>query len=479
MRRDQTEPFYGRIAERQLLRRAINANRPELGILYGRRRIGKSRLLTQVAKKGDLLFEGLQKATARQQVEHFTTQLARTTGTPKVSARNWTEAFDALSWHIKRGRHYIVFDEFPWMANGRTELVSLLKYYWDNLWKKNKKVTLVLCGSVSSFMVKHLVHSEALHNRKTFEIRLEPLPAYESRAFFRDLRSGHEIAKFLMVFGGIPKYLEQIDVSKSFVVNMDRLCFNKNGFFLNEFETIFKEQFRVTKTYEAIVKQLARGGCSREQLANRLKKTSGGGLHSYVEALERADFVKTFSPISLDGSGSKTTRVVLWDEWIRFYAAYVRSHRKVIALNTKPGLFNQLAGKSIDAYFGLAFERLCMKNLPSLLQALDIELRDLLDFGPFFKQPSRKTGKPGAQIDLMLRRRGDVVSVIECKFRTDPIGLTVVREMKKKISLLAPPKSHTVERILVSAGPVSQELMASGYFHQILGLDAVFGEPGS
>jgi hypothetical protein len=85
-------------------------------------------------------------------------------------------------------------------------------------------------------MLKHIVHSKALHNRKTFEIKLPPLPASEARLFFKNLRSDFEIAKFLMVFGGIPKYMEQLDPRLSFSDNVDRLCFQKNGFFVNEFE---------------------------------------------------------------------------------------------------------------------------------------------------------------------------------------------------------------------------------------------------
>lgn len=46
-----------------------------------------------------------------------------------------------------------------------------------------------------------------------------------------------------MVFGGVPKYLEQINPKKSLAENLDRLCFQKNGFFTTEFETLFKEHF--------------------------------------------------------------------------------------------------------------------------------------------------------------------------------------------------------------------------------------------
>jgi len=262
--------FYGRKHELQILKRAIGSSSPELGIVYGRRRVGKSSLLMQAAgRKGDLLFEGLQQASLKSQIEHFLLQLADQTGTPRSAARNWREALDALSFHLRNGRRYVVFDEFPWMASGRSELVALVKYYWDNHWKKNPGLTLVLCGSIANFMFRHIVHSKALHNRKTFEIELDPLPAHEAKRFFGRYRSDYEIAKFLMVFGGIPKYLEQIDPARSLSDNLDRLCFQRNAFFLTEFETVFKEQFKVAGTYGEIVKALAEQSQSRESLARR------------------------------------------------------------------------------------------------------------------------------------------------------------------------------------------------------------------
>jgi AAA+ ATPase superfamily predicted ATPase len=473
--------FIGRESELRMIREAIDSDRAELGIVYGRRRVGKSSLLLQLKKrKGDLCFEALQKVSAPKQIEHFTSQLAKQTGAPQILAHSWKEAFDGLTVHIQKGRHYVVFDELPWMAAGRTELVSLLKFYWDTIWKKNSKLTLVLCGSVTSFMLKHLVHSQALHNRKTFEIKLDPLPANEAVSFFKKYRCSFEAAKFLMTFGGIPKYLEQIDPRQSFAANMDRLCFTKNSFFMTEFETLFKEQFKVIKTYELIAEALAKHSDSKTGLAERLRMEPGGGLSGYIQALEQADFVKVLTPLSVTGGGAKTTRIVLWDEWLRFYFSYIKPNRHIIEMNTKPGLFQQLAGKTIDTYFGLAFERFCMKNLSSVLSAAGIVLNEILGYGPFFRQPSRKDpNDSGLQIDILIHRQGHILTLVECKFQTSPVGLSVAREVEKKRIFLKPKKFYTIEKMLLCAGPITKDLQQSGYFHKILDLDAILSFPRS
>jgi len=471
--------FYGREHELDIIQRAIRSERPELGIVYGRRRVGKSALLMQAAgRKGDLYFEGLQQASLKQQIDHFMSQLAEQTATPKAVAGDWRTALDVLTFHLKRGRHYLVFDEFPWMAAGRSELVSLVKYFWDNHWKRNPRITLALCGSIAQFMVKHIVHSQALHNRKTFEIKLEPLPAYEAKLFFRDYRSDFEIARFLMIFGGVPKYLEQIDPTRSLEDNLDALCLRKDAFFLAEFDSIFKEQFKVTRTYESIVKALAAQSGSKEALARRLKVKPGGGFSTYIQNLERADFVKVFSPLSIAGKGEKTRRIVLWDEWLRFYFTYVEPNRRTIQINTKPGMFRRLAGRSFDSWCGLAFEQLCMKNLPAILSHLGIGLDQVVGFGPFFRQPPRtRHSGQGIQIDILVHRHGQVLTLVECKFRSQPVGVSVIREVDRKIQLLKAPRRYSIERVLICAGDVTRELERQAYFHQIVGLESLFSSP--
>jgi len=467
--------FFGREHELTLLQEAVRSNRAELVILYGRRRVGKSTLLQQIKiRRGKLYFEALQNARQPAQIVHFLRQLAEQTEMPLSAARNWHEAFEALTFHVRKGKHLVVMDEFPWMASGRGEIVSLLKYFWDNHWKHNPGLTLVLCGSIAAFMIKQIVHSKALHNRKTIEIKLAPLTALETKPFFRDLRSDREIIKFLMIFGGIPKYLEQIDPRKSLAANLDRLCFQRHGFFLTEFETVFKEQFKVARTYERIVRILAHRGCSREELARHLGIVSGGGLSSYLHALEQADFIRTAAPLSIAGGGQKTRKLVLWDEWLRFYFTWIEPNRELIEMEGRTNRFDPFGVYGLDAYFGLCFERLCMKNLPQIFARLELDFRRVTGFGPFFRQRRRKKERDeGLQIDLLVRQKGHVLTLIECKFTARPVGTTVIDEVARKIKFLGAPSHYTVERVLISAGGVTPDLARSDYFHQIAGLETI------
>lgn len=469
--------YIGREDEHHQFEKHLESGKAQLGILYGRRRVGKSTLLKKFIKpKTDIYFEGLQKASLQKQIDHFMDQLSDQTGSMKIVANNWNDAFKALSLFIQKGKHYIVFDEFPWMASGKTELVSLLKFYWDNQWKNNPHLTLVLCGSIASFMLKHLVHSHSLHNRKTFEIKLEALPAYEAKKFFKGYRSDFEVLKFLMIFGGIPKYLEQLDPKKSLFTNINELCFQKNCFFFNEFKTLFKEQFKVINSYEKIVRFLSKKSSSKEELATLLKQKGGGGLTQYIENLEQADFIRNFKPAAPKGETNRTRRIYLWDEWLKFYFTYMEPNLHLISQNTKQGLFENLSAKSFENYCGLAFEKLCLKNISSVLANLEIPLHQVKRYGPFFRQAPRNKKRnktAGLQIDILIERTGHILTLVECKFSSSPVGVSVIKEMDQKIALLKAGKTYSIEKVLIAPGGVTEDLEESGYFHKILGAEAV------
>lgn len=151
-------------------------------------------------------------------------------------------------------------------------------------------------------------------------------------------------------------------------------------------------------------------------------------------------------------------------------------HRQAIAQNKKDGLFESIASKSFDAYCGLAFERLCLKNMSSLLNGLGISWSQVRRYGPYFRQPPRtkSTGqRQGLQIDILIERIGHVFTLIECKFSPHPVGLSVVREVESKIRLLHAPKSHSMEKVLIAPGGITSDLENSGYFHKVLGVEAV------
>ena len=147
--------------------------------------------------------------------------------------QNWLEFFDTLLTVVRSHRGskkiIIVFDEIQWMASGRTKLVSILKSYWDNYFT-NENILFILCGSVAHYVVKKIIKAKSLYGRISSQILLQQLDPKNARRMLKK-RGNFEALKYILLFGGVPKYLEEINVNESFDQNIENLCFKATGFF--------------------------------------------------------------------------------------------------------------------------------------------------------------------------------------------------------------------------------------------------------
>ncbi len=466
--------FVGRKNELKLLNDAYRSEKDELVVLYGRRRIGKSSLVKCFAekKKPYYEFEALEGETTHGQINHFLQQLKKQIDDPilnSVRFANWEQVFTYLTEKIikrkTKVKKILFLDELPWMAAGRIRLVSLLKYYWDNHWK-GKHVMLILCGSVASFMVKKVLHSNALYGRTTIEILLKGFSPEEAAYLLGKKRSREETLNYQLVFGGVPKYLEQINPNQSFNQNMNRLCFSPHGIMLKEVERIFYSQFREPRTYLKIINLLKNGIFSLSEISAKTKIPSGGGLKQYLKNLERAEMIRSFVPFDRGGN-SKFKKHTLADEFLVFFFKYIEPNLRVIKESSSRRLFETLTQNSFDTWLGFAFERFCLKHAGMLAFVMDFA-DDLLLASPYFKKNDERF-----QIDLLYKRADRVITVCEIKHQNMKIGTHIIPEMQRKCALLKVPRGYALEKALISLYGPDNSLKDTGYFHHFVTLDDI------
>jgi AAA+ ATPase superfamily predicted ATPase len=466
--------FVGRKNELKLLNDAYRSKKDELIVLYGRRRIGKSSLVKCFAEKKKFYyeFEALEGETTHGQINHFLQQLKKQIDDPildSVRFANWEQVFTYLTEKIikrkTKAKKILFLDELPWMAAGRIRLVSLLKYYWDNHWK-SKHVMLVLCGSVASFMVKKVLHSNALYGRTTIEILLKGFSPKEAAYLLGKKRSREEALNYQLVFGGVPKYFEQINPNQSFNQNMNTLCFSQHGIMLEEVERIFYSQFREPRTYLKIINLLKKGIFSLGEISSKTKIRSGGGLKQYLKNLERAEMIRFFVPFDRSGN-SKFKKYTLADEFLVFFFKYIEPNLRVIKESSSRRLFETLTQNSFDIWLGFAFERFCLKHAGMLAFVMDFA-DDLLLASPYFKKNDERF-----QIDLLYKRADRVIMVCEIKHQNIKIGTHIIPEMQRKCALLKVPRGYALEKALISLYGPDNSLKDTGYFHHFVTLDDI------
>ncbi len=133
-------------------------------------------------------------------------------------------------------------------------------------------------------------------------------------------------------------------------------------------------------------------------------------------------------------------------------------------------------GEVWNTFFGQAFDGLVYASIHRLMELLELPVSDLIQYGPFFTQRARKTKERGVQIDLMLIRKDNVITVVENKFTKDPVGAYIQDEVQAKVDRLAFPKNYTIEKVLISASGVTKAVSESGYFNKVITLEDIFGD---
>ncbi len=121
--------FFGRTKELVKLNGIIDSDRATIGVIFGRRRIGKSELIKKAfTNKQVLIFEGLENRPKAVQIDAFLIQLAYQTNQEieRNKVKSWREAFIILFDYLKDNPAHLAFDEFQWMANYRHEIVSFM-----------------------------------------------------------------------------------------------------------------------------------------------------------------------------------------------------------------------------------------------------------------------------------------------------------------------------------------------------------------
>jgi len=424
MKNAVTGRLVGRKDEKEKLGRALGSAEAEFVAVYGRRRVGKTFLVREFFGAA-IRFEltGMHGVSMRDQLCNFATALAKAKGLAEKlqPPATWQEAFAQLERHIESlgapatgGKHVIFLDELPWLDTPRAKFCSALEHFWNSWASKRSDLLLVVCGSAASWMVRNLVEAKGgLHNRVTRTIRLLPFTLGETRAFLLsrgvDLTE-YQVVELFMALGGVPHYLKMAEPGLSAAQMIDRTCFHPQGELRTEFDKLYASLFEKPGEHLAIVRALARkpSGLTRTELLAAAGLPSGGTATRHLDELAESGFIQMSVPF---GKREKDVLIRLADEFSLFHSAWIAP------LGKKPvsdgHWLKQRGTPKWRAWSGYAFEGVCLKHASRIKAALGIAGVQTTEV------PWRHAGSqtdPGAQIDLLIDRADNTISLCEMKF---------------------------------------------------------------
>jgi len=469
--------FIGRCAEIKTIEAAANAGEASILVVYGRRRVGKTELIEHVLQGRNLIkLEGVEDGNREAQMERVLYQLSKALDDRYIAQmrfKTWLELFDFIAGKISKGKWTLYLEEVQWLAEYKNELISDLKYVWDNSFRRNPDLLLVLCGSSPSFMQNQVVHSKALYNRSLYELNLMEFSLGETEEFLEN-RSQREVMDAYLTIGGIPEYLKRIKKYSSLQIGICEESFKKDSYFSNEKKRIFISSFATNHHYEAVIDYLSQVKfADKKDIEKHLGVKGGGSLTALLKDLEMCGFIDRYVPYQTE-STSTLARYCIADSYLRFYFKFIMPILDRIQkgdYNKNP--FYALNQESYQKWLGLSFERFCRKE--SLIIAKIIGFSAVrYKSGAFFNRSTIKEEK-GYQIDLIFDRADHVLTICEIKYTQSKVGVEVIEEFEKKLKLL-PETTKTIEKVLITASGASDALLTRSYFDRIIPLEAILKE---
>jgi uncharacterized protein len=412
--------FIGRQLE--LTRLAETTAKPTASfiVVRGRRRVGKSRLIDEFARRFDhyYVFTGLAPDShtgAEHQLREFSRQMASQFATARAVYEDWGDALWAVAERVRSGKVLLCFDEISWMGSRDPTFLAKIKDVWDRKLKRNDNLVFVVCGSASSWIEENILSSPAFVGRISYTLTLDPLPLPDCDHFWSGRISAYEKLKVLSVTGGIPKYLEEINPKQPAESNIKRLCFTPGGFLVEEFGLIFSDIFlRDSEDYRLIVTALASGSKELGKIEDILGRDTAGRLSEYVRELQLAGFIaRDYSWNLRTGEPGKTSRFRLRDNYLRFYLRYILNNLDKI----ERGTYELRSLGSLPEWgtiMGLQFENLVLNSRRTLHEILAIDPHDIVNENPYCQRRTQR--KAGCQIDYLVQTRFGTLYICEARF---------------------------------------------------------------
>ncbi len=316
--------FFNRTDELQALDERWASNRGELMIVFGRRRVGKSRLITHWGEQRRHLYYEATGGSERDHLEDIGREIARVSGRRVYEEQpltSWRGAFAAFEELLEDGPILIALDEFQFLARRNAEIGSLVNDLIERH-REDPRLRLILAGSDVSFFEREVVGYGAVsYGRRTGSLRLEPF-AWSSIEPFLPGWSVEDRIRAWAVYGGMPYYLDELDPSNDLSGNIVRTILYPDGLLRDEPEFLLAQESRIRErdTYMSTLRAIAAGHTKLGEIAQRIQRRPND-TRSFLETLEGMRLVRRRYPVTARG-GAKVFYAIT-DPFLRFWFRFV------------------------------------------------------------------------------------------------------------------------------------------------------------
>ncbi|MDR1411348.1 MAG: ATP-binding protein, partial [Spirochaetaceae bacterium] len=422
-------PFVDRAGELAFLEEQWMREKASFVVVYGRRRIGKTALISRfLSDRQGLYFLATEESEAQNRAA-FRLLAAEFSGNELLassSTADWDLIFKAL-FDVPIPRHkqkrlVIAIDEFQYLAKANPAFPSILQKIWDTF-LSDKNVMLILCGSSVSMMESSVLsYNSPLYGRRTGQIRLEQIPFSHYGAFFPG-KSERELAERYAVTGGVPKYIEFFE-SGNLNREIRKNILTTSGFLYNEPAFLLRMEVSEIGSYYSLIKVIAAGNRKLSQIAAALELKQSG-ISKYLNTLITLGILEREVPVTEENpEKSKKGLYRIKDNFLRFWFKFVFPRMGYIESGRAGEVLEQIKQNFIDGHVSYVWEDICREKMWAL------------DFKKIWGFSINRCGRwwdRELEIDIVAYDSSGFDMIFgECKFSSKKTGAAVLRDLEQK-----------------------------------------------
>ncbi|MBK7644548.1 MAG: ATP-binding protein [Planctomycetes bacterium] len=408
--------FLGRDRELAFLEELHDSGKPELFVLYGRRRVGKTELLQQFCGSRRAVYFLAAQVREKDNLRAFRDALAAALDDAmlaNVEFPDWTAALNVAAERAKDQRLVVVLDEFPYLCEGTKGLTSQLQRFWDTRGKRSE-LLLVLCGSQVSFMENEvLAERSPLFGRRTAQRRLEPLSPMDALGFFPEWKVRERVLAYA-ILGGMPAYLRRFETGRTLAENVYRECLRPEGYLFDEVQFLLKSELTTPATYNSILAAIARG-CDKVgdiALAVGVDSTTA---NKYLTTLRELQLVDREVPLTdPDPLRSRKGSYRIADRFLAFHFRHIQPHGSMIHAGRGQKVLEEFIEPDLERLFDEARVDFMLAHLhKEAAELVGDELAEIGRFPGLFVRAVARTQRGNGVAAIVIPEGGQSTAALE------------------------------------------------------------------
>ncbi|HXV60105.1 MAG TPA: ATP-binding protein [Vicinamibacteria bacterium] len=414
--------------EEELLRLADWWSRPGslLGLVWGRRRVGKTALLNEFAKDRRVVFHTASSRPVADELKVLS-RLVDSASKPffrDLGSRpfvDWDDCFDTLAELSRREPMLLVLDEFPELKTTSPELESVLRAFWERV-RNRTLLRILICGSAVRTMEAIQEERAPLYGRFDLSLHLHPFSPHEASKMLPRLKPADRALVWGLV-GGVPLYLEWWDEASSVRKNLERLVCTPGGALLTEGDLILAREGGSGDLTRQVLFAVAAGRTKY----NEIEQAIGTSPHRIVENLIQLRLLERLSPVTEVSQRTRRSSYRIADNFLAFWLGVVSKYRAEIDRGLGRTILNPLIAE-LDDYMGPRWEDAFREHLRRLAARGELA-EDVVAVGSFWSD-----GVDPVEIDavVLAGRSRKAILVGEAKWAREVDGERVGRVLRDK-----------------------------------------------